>query len=152
MSTPNSAERRTELVDGLHAMVRFVEQLPADLVVDALPWAFDRVNIWTGRPELVAALAQAGARAGMDVTKEVTRSDDADGFAGVLIRFGPAVVWHVYTDRANLCERVVVGQRMVVEAVPDPELVAALPKVEASRVVEDVQWRCGPVLAAVGDR
>lgn len=49
--------------------------------------------------------------------------------------------------RAEVCERVVVDRREVTEEVPDPEAVAAAPKVKQTRTVETVEWRCHPVLA-----
>jgi hypothetical protein len=50
-------------------------------------------------------------------------------------------------DREEVCERVVTGTREVTETVPDPELVAAVPVVTVTTTVEDVVWRCRPLLA-----
>jgi hypothetical protein len=41
----------------------------------------------------------------------------------------------------------VVGTREVTEEVPDPEALAAVPKVTVTRTVEDVRWECRPLLA-----
>ncbi len=55
--------------------------------------------------------------------------------------------FEVIANRDEVCERVVVGTREVVETVPDPELLAAVPTVEQTRTEELVEWRCGAVLA-----
>ncbi|MEU0516613.1 hypothetical protein [Streptosporangium sp. NPDC006007] len=50
--------------------------------------------------------------------------------------------------RKDVCERVVTGTREVVIEEPGPASVAALPKVARVQVVEDVEWRCHPLLAS----
>lgn len=51
--------------------------------------------------------------------------------------------------RAEVCERVVVGTETVTEEVPDPDYIAAAPTITQTREVEQVEWRCAPVLAPV---
>jgi hypothetical protein len=51
-------------------------------------------------------------------------------------------------DRAQVCERVVVGTREVEVEEADPAAVAALPKVKHVKVIEDVEWVCSPALLA----
>jgi hypothetical protein len=51
-------------------------------------------------------------------------------------------------NRNDVCERVVTGTREVEVTEPDPDAVAALPKVTRTEVVEEVEWRCTPLLAA----
>lgn len=51
-------------------------------------------------------------------------------------------------EQAAVCERVVTGIREVTEVVPDPDALAALPKVTVTKTVEDVEWVCRPVMAA----
>lgn len=53
----------------------------------------------------------------------------------------------IVTFRENVCERVVVGAREVTEEVPDPELVAGVPTITVTKTVEDIEWRCAPVLS-----
>ena len=50
--------------------------------------------------------------------------------------------------RKDVCERVVVATRDVEIEEADPLAVAALPKVKRTVTVEDVEWRCTPILAA----
>lgn len=49
--------------------------------------------------------------------------------------------------RDAVCERVVTGTREVTEKVKDPEALAAVPEVEITKTVDEVEWRCSPVLA-----
>lgn len=49
--------------------------------------------------------------------------------------------------RDAVCERVVTGTRGVTETVPDPDVADTRPMVERTRTVEDVEWRCTPLLA-----
>jgi hypothetical protein len=58
--------------------------------------------------------------------------------------------------REQVCERVVTGTREEVVEEPDPdalaEALAAVPTVTKTVTVEDVEWRCSPVLAPAGDK
>jgi hypothetical protein len=54
----------------------------------------------------------------------------------------------VLCDRNEVCEKVVTGTREVTKEVPDPEALAAVPKVTVTETVEDVEWRCHPILDA----
>lgn len=60
--------------------------------------------------------------------------------------FGSVAV-AVSADRDEVCERVVTGTHEVTEEVPDPEILATVPKVTVTKVVEDVTWVCSPILA-----
>jgi hypothetical protein len=53
----------------------------------------------------------------------------------------------VICTRDEVCERVVVGEREVTEEVPDPEALAAVPRITVTRTEEEVEWVCGPLLA-----
>lgn len=69
---------------------------------------------------------------------------------------GTYIVWRAFdgvalyaqAERDEVCERIVVGTREVKDLVPDPERVAAVPLVEVTKTIEDVEWRCGSILAA----
>jgi hypothetical protein len=53
------------------------------------------------------------------------------------------------TDRREaVCTRVVTGVETIVEKVPDPDYIAAAPKITKTRKVETVTWRCEPIMAA----
>ncbi|MGW4718319.1 hypothetical protein [Nocardia sp. NPDC004260] len=51
-------------------------------------------------------------------------------------------------QRTRMCERVVTGVETITEEIPDPDYIAAAPKVTQTREVEIVEWKCAPVLAA----
>lgn len=53
----------------------------------------------------------------------------------------------VNANRATVCQRVVTGTREVVEEVPDPDALAAVPTVSVTKTVEDFEWVCEPLLA-----
>lgn len=86
------------------------------------------------------ALALAALRAGGKVTKGVR-----DRYFDLFIHFGPVKAQFI-ADRGEVCERVVTGTREVTEEVPDPEALAAVPKVAVTKTVEDVEWVCRPLL------
>lgn len=52
----------------------------------------------------------------------------------------------VLANRAEVCEKRVIGTQEVTEEIPDPEAVAALPKKTVTRTEEIVEWVCGSVL------
>lgn len=56
---------------------------------------------------------------------------------------------HLTAFRDDVCERVVVGTHEETVEEKDPEALAAVPTVTKTITVEDVEWRCAPVL---GDR
>ncbi len=99
--------------------------------------------VWDGQRDDMAAWARAAAQAGAKVDKQVR--DNYDQFK-LIVTIG-ALGLEILADRDEVCERVVTGTREVTEEVPDPEALAAVPKVTVTKVVEDVEWRCGSLLA-----
>lgn len=69
-----------------------------------------------------------------------------DSFFKARKEIAEGVVAEIAAWRENVCERVVVGQREIEVTEPDPEAVAALPQVTQTKVIEDVEWRCPPLL------
>ena len=53
---------------------------------------------------------------------------------------------HLSAHRDAVCTRVVTGQREVTETVKDPEALAKVPEVTVTRVVDDVEWKCEPLM------
>jgi hypothetical protein len=90
---------------------------------------------------ILAAFATAASRAGRTVTK-----DPGKQYFGIKIPFGRLNL-SVFGYRDQVCERVVTGVETVTREVPDPEALAAVPTVEVTETVEQVEWRCGPLLA-----
>lgn len=134
------------LAAGLRALADMVDANPGLVEREyeggaGLIAAFDRMLVPVNKRSSVAALARAGLRAGAEVDKHVS-----DTYAGVDLHFGPAWL-HVYADREEVCEKIVTGTREVTEEVPDPQALAAVPTVTVTKTVEDVEWRCGSLLA-----
>ncbi|GGM64317.1 hypothetical protein GCM10012275_38600 [Longimycelium tulufanense] len=134
---------------GLRALADLIEDNPA--LAERLRYSLERIisPLFSGENDhkaLLAAFARAGKRHGAQITK------DSDGkYFGVNLTWGP-VTLYVYAERERVCERVVVGTETVTEEVPDPEVVAAAPTVTRTRTVEQVEWRCTPLLAENGER
>lgn len=94
-----------------------------------------------GCPSLaLMAFCQTSTRSGVNVTKDI------GDYAGVILRFGE-VGLYVYAGRGEVCERIVTGTREVTKEVPDPKALAEVPKVTVTETVEDVEWKCTPLLA-----
>lgn len=99
-------------------------------------------HIFNDVPATFATFARAAKASGAKVTK-----DYHGKFAHVRADWDGVSV-DLQTDRDEVCERVVVDTREIVEEIPDPEAVAKLPKVKQTRVEEIVEWKCRPILAA----
>lgn len=149
--TPNRPGPEAQaVIDGLLGLAAMIERNPelVDGDLGPLRYVFGGMNVFPSTREGVAALARMGRRAGAKVTKHQN-----DSRAGVDLDFGwpegyrGRVRLHVSVDREEICERIVIGTREVTEEVPDPEKLAAVPKVTVTKTVEEVTWRCHPILA-----
>ena len=132
----------TDTVTGLRALADFFEQYP-DLAehINGQPDLLGYVGFVEDPVAVMAAFARAGKALGVPVEK-----DYDDNFGKVRLHFGP-VALQAYAERGQVCERVVVSTETVVEEVPDPEALAKVPTVQVAREVEQVEWRCHPLLA-----
>jgi hypothetical protein len=82
------------------------------------------------------------------IAKAMGRAEKkVDGDRFLVSRQFAGITLIAQADRAEVCERVVVGTREVEVEEPDPAALAAVPKVKRTTVVEDVEWRCTPLLA-----
>lgn len=128
-------ERRAQTIAGLRAAADFFEANP-----DApIAYSIDLGYHCSDRDEFVAAVRALGS----------ARKDFNSTFAQAGRRFGGGVEVRYQAYRDQVCERVVVGTKQVEVEEPDPEVVAALPKVKRTETVEEVEWRCEPLLAPV---
>lgn len=134
-----------EQVAGLRALADFIEANPEQALSMRVPLKYLGSHIAADPKTAFASFAAAGARAGLAVDKEYSTD-----YAKVAVTFSPAVVVTHQADRAEVCERVVVGTETVTKLVPDPAKLAAVPEVEVSEEVEIVEWQCLPLLAAGG--
>lgn len=131
---------------GLRELADFIDANP-DL--PGLRHTFANVSVFPRDKEGVAAWA----RAAMKATGKASKLQDGT-WAGVQLEFGPdrehtgrPVRIAVRIEREEVCERVVTGTRLETKEVPDPEALAAVPLVTVTETVEDVEWRCLPLLA-----
>lgn len=94
---------------------------------------------------------QRDARARLaEIARAMGRANKGPGLVD-----GTFIVWRQFaglavfaqTERDEVCEKVVTGTREETVEVPDPEALAAVPKVTVTRTVEDVEWVCSPLLA-----
>lgn len=139
--------RRTQVAAGLRDLADWVEANP-DQISDLYPSVNLLLSVGgRGGRDRIASIARTGLDAGVKVTKEYSEK-----WAGVKLHFGPHVTVDAYAARDEVCERVVVGTREETKEVPDPEALAAVPTVTVTETVEDVEWRCLPLLAVDGAR
>ncbi len=144
-SAERTAQRKLarELADGLRAAAALVEELP-ELAL-SLQYSVRPLHIPVMHRDNPVHLLAAAARASLARGGTVSKSYD-DKYGNVDVAFGP-VQLQVYVNREQVCERVVTGVTKVTETVPDPALLAEVPLVEVTKEVEQVEWRCRPLLA-----
>lgn len=131
MSTDQDTPDRDSFIRGLRELAEFLEQRPEMPVV-----------VW---PEKLTLLSSVAGAALIRCARQMGYADKvvSDGYFELHRRFGDgSVTFQLYAPREEVCERVVTGTREVVSEVPDPVMVAAVPKVRRVEVVEDVEWRC----------
>jgi len=138
-----------QLAEGLDNLARFVRDNPQ--FADEMRYTLGQtlsvpLTYRSDQRSRVAAFARALTRAGHKITKKpFGTGDKLFGFEAKMgpLGFGLAV----WGARDEVCERVVVGTETVTRQVPDPELLAAVPIVTVTETVEQVEWRCGSLLA-----
>jgi hypothetical protein len=138
---------RAAFCDGLEQIAAFLREHPAV----PLPYIGSTQAGGGIRPTLeiylygdnqredLAVIARAMGKADKVPVDSLARLNVVRHFAGI------ALV--AVADRDQVCERVVTGTREVTKTVPDPDALAAVPTVEVTEVVEEVEWRCMPLLA-----
>ncbi|MEV0968475.1 hypothetical protein [Microtetraspora glauca] len=135
---------RAEYIKGLRALADILEAHP-EL---PLPYEGDdaSLNFIEGNAEEERRGAAVFARVMPGTVRKEPRGEYFDLFAEI---HGVRVQW--IARRENVCERVVTGTREVEIEEPDPDALAAVPKVKRTVVVEDVEWQCHPILAGAGE-
>lgn len=96
-------------------------------------------NFWSDD----AASAMSATRRALGVP--VDKDDSIDGYYKLLGSLH-GLYFQMTAMRDAVCERVVVATREVEVSEPDAAAVAALPKVTRTVKVEDVRWKCTPLL------
>ncbi len=93
-------------------------------------------------PAEMAAFGRIARRYGATTEKSVSETQ-----FNLVCDFG-ALKLKFLANRGEVCELKVVGTREVVEEVPDPEALAAVPTATVKRTEEITEWVCSPLLAA----
>jgi hypothetical protein len=125
----------TSVAEGLRLLAQMIEDNP-----DLPEITYPRMDVWHAwSAEQVRQLGRAALHAGASVSKDYL---DA-GIMVMELRFA-GLRAQVLAPRDTVSERIVVGEREVIEVVPDPEALAQVPTVELLRTEEIVEWRCAP--------
>lgn len=144
--TDSDRDLAQNLAAGLRDLAEFIENNPD------LAGGFQSTLMSSGinahlRAEDKAAMqgryAKAAARQGAKVDKDID-----DQWHNLTVTFVGGVKVAVLAYRNEVCERVVTGVETVTKRVPDPDALAAVPQVEITEDVEQVEWRCRPLLAS----
>lgn len=124
----------------LRAAIDWLDANPAanasqiDLVSDTI--VINHYGI-DGAASLAAVARELGGKWDKDASTDLFKLSQqvADG-----------VVYKLIAWRERVCTPVVTSTREVEVEEPDPDAVAALPKVKRTETVEEVEWRCEPLL------
>jgi hypothetical protein len=142
-------DKRAAYIEGLHQIADFLSEHPEvplphlGAYAEGSPLPALSIYVYGDNPRAtMATIARAMTDSGASVQKRVK---DSTGSFQAWREFG-GLVLVATASRGDVCERVVTGTREVTEEVPDPEAVAAVPKVTVTKVVEDVEWVCKPLL------
>lgn len=124
-----------ETAAGLRALADFIEahpELPE-------PTYLRQLNVWCPfTRDNIQAIIRAAKASGVEVVKH-----HSDSQRNVGLKFGPLQAMAL-VDKAEVCERVVVGTETV--QVPDPTFIPPeTPMIE--KTIEVTEWRCLPLLA-----
>lgn len=144
-----SDDARQAYIDGLHQIADFLAEHP-EVPLPSLggyidgeyaPSMYVYLNVHRKDDQRagLAEMARAMGNAGKSADSSIDRFYVYRQFAGIRLIAS--------ADQSEVCDRVVTGTREVTTEVPDPEALAAVPKVTVTEVVEDVDWVCGPLLA-----
>lgn len=138
-----ASSKNQQLVEGLRALAAFVEANDDFEFVPGIGQVVVKADFYTWYLEGDEARKKAIA----DLTRRLTRVGKVEklfgsDYAWIRLMFGPHVQFDISTNRELICERVVVGKK-VIPAQPERVIPA-----EPERTVEEVEWRCQPVLTA----
>ena len=135
--------KNAELIQGLRDLLAFVE---SNDDFDFVPGG--DTNIVNGEFRTWYLSGDDARRSSIaDLTRRLARVNKVeklygDDFAWIRLQFGQYVRFDVSTLRETICKRVIVGKK-VIAAQPERVIPAT-----SERTVDEVEWRCHPVLTA----
>lgn len=141
MSQEQSTAQPTDAQRVAAGLRQFADLLDANPDLPGTRYAFTNLNLFPRTREGVAAWARAAMR-----TAGRAHKYQDSRWAGVDLDFGVVGV-AVRIEREEVCERIVTGTHEVTKEVPDPDVLATVPLVEVTETIEDVEWRCMPLLS-----
>lgn len=145
-TTASMQDRASVLAAAVRRLADVIESAPT--IVSVFEGGLDPLQGFVGyahedgKEAALAEFARVARRNGATVTKA-----GDDKWFEMVADFG-ALRFKAFTNREEVCERVVTGVETVTKSVPDPAVVAAAPLVEVTETVETVEWVCRPLLAA----
>lgn len=142
-----SDRTRAEQIAGIYELALWLEQNP-DVPI---PWDLSgtsehtTIMIHADQGDLgEKAVMAAAARAIPGKVNKATYGPEGSELYSITGTIPGGVRVHVVAHRDEVCQRVVTGIREVTKTVPDP--MVAVPTIEVTETVEDVEWVCGPLL------
>lgn len=146
MNTPTTEQTLAQQqANGLRLLADMIEQNPqlADNFEHTFGFSGIFVHVATDDvPAEMAAFGRIARRYGATTEKAVNEKQ-----YNLVCDFG-ALKLKFLANRNEVCELVVTGTREVVEEVPDPEALAAVPTTTVTRTEDVTEWVCKPLLAA----
>ena len=136
--------KNAELIQGLRDLLAFVE---SNDDFDFVPGGDTNIVNGEFRSFYIHSGDEARRIAISDLTRRMARVKKldklySDSFAWIRLQFGPFVRFDITSLRETVCERVVVGKKVIPARAE--QVIPAAP--ESS--VDEVEWRCHPVLTA----
>lgn len=150
MTNPTEQDARSAYTAGLRQLADILDAHPeVPLPYDGSSPDYGRItfmflNADNPRAEMAAARRALGVR--------IEKSDRSDDKYFDLRGNLAGLYFSMSAFRNDVCERVVTGTREVEVEEADPAAVAALPKVKRTVQIEDVEWRCTPLLASADEQ
>ena len=145
----NAPAERERYIDGMRILLSVLElhpEIPLPAYGRLLPVTMTFFSGGDERERMAAA-----ARAFPCAWKKKTTDGDGRSYFDLEGQLAGLSV-QLTAFRDTVCRRVVTGTREVTETVKDPAKLAEVPEVEVTRVIEEVAWECGPLLASLPER
>lgn len=144
MSQRNDTDQRAAYTAGLRALADVLDNHPE------VPLPYEGTGASLGRRISFYYLSDENPRAALAAARRAfgVPMEKNDSMPDTFNLTGSLAGLHftLTAYRNAVCERVVTGTREVEVTEPDPEALAALPKVKRTVKVEDVKWVCSPLL------